>query len=545
MYKNANLKNSKFFFLSILIIGLIYGCASMRAPEGGPKDTTPPKVLKMEPKNLTTNFKAEKIEIEFDEYFNLQNEFKEFSISPELDKAPTLKKKKRTLEITFTDSLEKNTTYTLNFGNMIVDVNESNALKNFTYAFSTGPKLDSLSISGKVTNTLTGKPELDAVVFILPLNRDTLFGKKKPSIFTSTDSSGNYRLNNLKKDTYKIYAIKENAGGDKIYQQATDQVGFNRDSIVLDSNITDLNIGIFKEVATNFRILDRKFNADGSISMIFNQKLIKPELTILDAKAIDDTKITRFTKTNDSVKLWLKDLSFDSVRVAIKSNGEALDTLTFNRDKRDKYTRVLTFTDNTEQGTPINPYQPYQLLFNFPVDKADLTKIKFLEDSIPRTTFTIEKDSTDRLTYLLKYPWKKNKPYQITFGEGAFTEIFGSTNKEIKKILKTASGDDYGIFKLRVQVPEPNKSYVVEILNDKKVVIVSDVVTADRLLSYPNFKTGTFSVRVVYDTNKNGKWDTGSLKDKSQPEKIWYELKEFPIKPNWEVENNLSIPKEL
>ena len=118
------------FSLLILIATLIYGCAAMQTPQGGPRDTTPPKVLKMTPENLTTNFNAKKIVIEFDEYVKLNNEFKEFSISPELEKAPELKAKLKKLEITLPDTLEKNTTYTLNFGKSIVDLNEANELKN-------------------------------------------------------------------------------------------------------------------------------------------------------------------------------------------------------------------------------------------------------------------------------------------------------------------------------------------------------------------------------------------------------------------------------
>ena len=105
--------------------------------------------------------------------------------------------------------MEANTTYTLNFGKSIVDLNENNELKNFSYVFSTGPTLDSLSISGNLTNSLTGEAEIESTVFIIPLSRDSLFGKKRPAIFTLTDSSGNFKLNNLRKDTYKIYALKE------------------------------------------------------------------------------------------------------------------------------------------------------------------------------------------------------------------------------------------------------------------------------------------------------------------------------------------------
>lgn len=216
------------YFILILGISIFSGCGTPGQLTGGPKDTKPPKILKMEPKDLSTNFKAKKVVITFDEYFKLQNESKEFSVSPEMEKQPLLKVKKKSLEISFPDSLEKNTTYTLNFGKSIADINEGNIIKNLTYVFSTGPKLDSLSISGKITEALTGKPVLDAIVMIFPLNRDTLFGKKRPSIYTTTDSSGNYTLRNLRKGLYKAYTIKEQ-NGDKIYQQTSDEVGFIRD----------------------------------------------------------------------------------------------------------------------------------------------------------------------------------------------------------------------------------------------------------------------------------------------------------------------------
>ena len=150
--------------LMSILVSIIIGCASIQTPQGGPRDDKAPEIITMIPKNQTTNFNFKKIIIEFDEYFKIENEVKEFSISPELAVAPTLKVKQKRLEITFTDTLEKNTTYTLNFGKAIADINEGNAIKNLTYVFATGPNLDSLSIKGRVTNTKTGKPELDAIL---------------------------------------------------------------------------------------------------------------------------------------------------------------------------------------------------------------------------------------------------------------------------------------------------------------------------------------------------------------------------------------------
>ncbi|MBC7615906.1 MAG: Ig-like domain-containing protein [Pedobacter sp.] len=540
MSKNMSYPLKHYLKYILLISVCIYSCASMRSPEGGPVDKTPPKVLKMEPKDLTTNFNAKKIVITFDEYFNIQNEVKEFSISPEQERLPLLKKNQKKLEIVFQDSLEKNTTYTLNFGKAIADVNESNVLKNLTYAFSTGPLLDSLSISGRVINTLTGKPELDAVVFIIPLSRDSIFGKKKAPIYTLTDSSGLYTLRNLKKDTYKIYALKE-IGGDKIYQQRSDEIGFIKEPIVLTKNLDSINLGIFKELAQTFRVLDRKLNTDGSISMSFNQKLTKPQITILSNKAIDDSKILRFNKTNDSLRLWLADLSFDSVKIEIKSEGKPLDTVQFNREKKDTYTRTLQHTDNLESSL-LNPYRAYKLYFNFPIDKIDITKIKLTEDSIPRTTFSLTKDSVNFLAYNFNYPWRKKANYLITFDDGAITDIFGTKNKSIRKIFRLASADEYGTFVLKVEIPDTSKNYILELLNDKKVIISTEVITKNRSITYANYKVGSYYTRIIYDENKNGTWDTGSLALGTQPERTWNNPTEISNRANFLISLTFAIP---
>lgn len=542
MAKNSIFKNSRFFLTLFVLFSLIYGCASMQQPQGGPRDTTPPKVLKMEPKNLSTNFKAQKIVIQFDEYFKIQNEFKEVSISPELPTAPTLKRKNRSLEITFRDSLEKNTTYTINFGKAIADINESNVIKNFTYVFATGPKLDSLSIKGKVLNSTTGAPEIEALAFILPVERDTILGKTKPSIYTTTDSSGNFSLNNLRKGTYKIYALKEK-NGDKVYQQNTDEIGFIKDPVVLDKNIDNITLNVFKEDATNFRILDKRLNQDGSISFALNQKLSKPEVVILDPPALDVNKKVKFSKHNDSLKIWLKDLSFDSTKISIKDGGKLLQTSTITRGKKETYTRNLSATDNLENRV-LNPNKQLKLTFNFPIESVDPTKITFLEDSVLRTNFTLEKDSSDFLSYYVRYPWKVKKPYDIKFSAGAFTAIFNTKNKEFSKQFELGKKDDYGSLIVKIKTPEPNKSYIVEVVDGNKNVVNSLVITRDTTARFNNYKAGKYFVRITYDENKNGKWDTGNVKEGKQPERIWNEPKELSIRALWERNEEIIIPKE-
>jgi len=540
-----NLRNQYFNLKNLAVIFtllLFFGCASMQTPQGGPKDTTPPKVLSMTPKNQTRNFNAKKIVIEFDEYFNLKDEFKEFSISPDQEKAPELKKRGKRLEINLQDSLEKNTTYTLNFGKSVADVNEGNVVKNLSYVFSTGPEIDSLSVSGKVINSLSDEVEKDVTVFILPIERDTIFGKKRPSIYTTTDSAGTYKLNNLRKGTYKIYALKENSGGgDKIYQQISDEIGFIKEPIVIDKNLENIDLQTFKELAPEFRVLERKLNNDGSILITFNQQLKSPKITITEPAALDAAKQVFFNKTNDTTKIWLNDMSFDSVKVAVNDQGKLLQTLNFTRGKKDTYTRDVTINDNL-QGGKLNPYQQLSLTFPFPVTAADASKIILLEDSVKRTTFEVVKDSVDFLKYYIKYPWKNKKTYDLKLGAGAFTAIFNAKNKEINKRFTLESADAYTTLLLNVTVPDTSKRYVVQFLNEKKDIIKSFPVVKSSKITFSKYPAGKYMIRVIYDDNKNGIWDTGNVKEGFQPEKVWYLKALMDLKPNWEREDPLVIP---
>jgi len=543
MAKNSLLKIARSFFCIFSGISLIYGCASIGpGPQGGPKDKTPPKILSMLPKNLTRNFSAKKIVIQFDEYFKLVDQYKQFSISPDVEVLPTLKIKDKSLEITFADTLEKNTTYTLNFGKSISDVNEGNVVKNFSYVFSTGPSLDSLSISGNIKESQTGKPLIEGVAFVIPLSRDSIFGKKKASIYTLTDSSGNYRINNLRADTYRVYALKE-PSSDKIYQQSSDEIGFIKDPIVLKKDTQNVNMIIFKEDATVFRINDRRLNADGSISMNFNQRLKKPEITVIEPKDLDLKKFVKFNKTGDSVKVWLTDLSFDSTKISITDAGKLLQTVNFNRGKKDTYKRTVVATDNIETNL-INPNKPFTLTFGMPIATVDPSKITLMEDSVVKTDFTVVKDSANFLAYHLLYPWRANNIYEIKFGEGSFTGLFDTKNKEFTKKFQLAKKDDYGTLIVKIVVPEPDKQYLLEVTNEAKTIVNSLVVSKDTTVKFANYRAGRYFIRIIYDTNKNGIWDTGNVKLKLQPETIYNEPKELSIRANWDRNETINLPKE-
>jgi hypothetical protein len=208
----------KLLLLLLIILFLIQqivvlpGCATIIPPEGGPKDTLPPILRKADPRDSSLNFSDKTITLSFDEYVDADNAQQEMIVSPVPANIPTVSRKLNTVTIKLRDTLEANTTYSLNFGNTIKDVNEGNIMKNFTYTFSTGPYFDSLEFRGNVVLAETGDIDTTLTVMLHRTNIDSAVVKEKPRYIARIDGRGHFRFINLPPDTFYVYALKDEGG---------------------------------------------------------------------------------------------------------------------------------------------------------------------------------------------------------------------------------------------------------------------------------------------------------------------------------------------
>jgi len=160
------------------------------------------------------------------------------------------------------------------------------------------------------------------------------------------------------------------------------------------------------------------------------------------------------------------------------------------------------------------------------------------------TNFTLQKDTADSRLFTLLYRWKQNAGYTLLLNEDAFTDIYGDKNKRLSKRFDLDKPENYSLLTLNVTVPDTGKQYIVELLNEKKEVLRRDIVRKNTALLYKNYLTDKYGVRVVYDDNNNGKWDSGNVKLKLQPENIWVDPEIITLRPNWEQVTPVAIPKE-
>ena len=221
----------KYLFLSFGLIFtalLAQRCANAVAPTGGPQDTTPPKVVETVPENHSTNFIGKRIEITFDEYITLENANQNVMISPPLSEKPDIKLKNKTVVVKFKETLEPNTTYTINFGSAIKDLHEGNQFKDYVYSFSTGDHIDTLSIAGKVLNAEDKKPVDGVYVSLYAADRDNLDSlpiTTPPNYITKTDKEGNFNLAGLADKKYLIFALKD-ANANLYFDLPNEEVAF-------------------------------------------------------------------------------------------------------------------------------------------------------------------------------------------------------------------------------------------------------------------------------------------------------------------------------
>ena len=195
---------SKYIYIILFSLALLSSCANLGGgPQGGPRDTIPPVVEKESPINGTLNFEAKRIEIHFDEYIQLDDIQKNVLISPPQQRPPEVKAIGKTLSVVFAESLLDSTTYTIDFGSAICDYNEKTPLHGYVYSFSTGDKVDSLAISGRVYNAENLDPVPSVLVGIHSNHADSAMNTLPFARITRSDTEGYFTIHNIREGAYR------------------------------------------------------------------------------------------------------------------------------------------------------------------------------------------------------------------------------------------------------------------------------------------------------------------------------------------------------
>lgn len=544
------------YFISFIMFFAV-SCANIVAPTGGTKDSSPPKVTITNPENHRTGFSERSIAITFDEFIKLTDAYSQVVVSPYLKNQPDLKIRGKSLIIKFSDTLKENTTYSISFGNAISDITESNILKGYDFAFSTGKDFDSLEIKGAVINAYTLKPESGVYVMLYTNFSDSVPIKEKPLYISKTDDQGIFKLQNIKHQPYKIFALRD-ADADLLFGLPNEEVAF-ADTLVNprpnDTTMSDsvqkknaLKLTLFKELPTAQKMLKATSAGYGKAVFVFRLPVQNLAIKSLQPDSGNEQFLKEFSKNKDTLILWLKNYEKDSLILEFRDHNAEPDSAFIAvvkknadkaRGKGEEAAKIVKLSTNIS-SSGFDFYKTFNILASAPIEKNNFSKIFLVEEKDTVNPIFLFSDSIHRNMSLV-YKWKEDNLYKLTILPGAFTDIFGNPNDTLKQSFRTTKTENYSNIKIKFSAENSNCTYLVQLLNEKDNMLGEKSTELSADIEFNYVAPGSYKVRVICDANQNGQWDTGNYIKKLQPEKVFYYPALITVRANWDQQIEWNI----
>jgi len=585
----------KYFVIYFLFL-LFCSCAKIGSPTGGPADKIPPKILKSIPENGAINFKGDKIYLTFDEYIQLNKINENLIISPPLKNDIKTTIRHKTLIINLNNKLEDSVTYCLNFGSSIVDFREANPIENFEFVFSTGSKIDSFSITGKVLKAFDLEPP-DKNTYVLIYNNlnDTAPLKVRPLYVGRCDKNGDFKINYLKDGKYRIYALTDKNNNlkydlkDEYFAfvdtivEINDKIFKNNKIYLIDSTIIDsakvdslmkqqnfesiyttsINLKLFKEEERNQYILSK--NRPDSIKIVvnFNRSLFDDNFNfnLLDLKPSSDKwYLKEINKQKDTVTIWLIDstlFAHDTLMTIVKYSIldtsdnyiEKIDTINFiyygrKELKNKQIEKNFKIKLNTSlQGQGIKELdEDLYIISPFPIKRIDkelFTLQKFQDTIYKEIPIIADIDTLNKRIIRIKADLKPGEKYKLIAKEEAIKSFYNHYNDTLNILFECRKEDYYG--KLILNFDRNYKDVIIQLLNMKGKIVKEEKLGDRKKLIFNYLQPGQYKLKAYFDKNNNNKWDTGNYRKKIQPEEVIFYQGSIDIRSNWEIEINWQI----
>ena len=584
------IRNSFRLLYGMLLLTVIYSCANIGSPNGGPYDETPPKFVSSTPVPNQINYTGKKIEILFDELIQIEKPSENVIITPPQMELPVIRSAGKKAVIELKDTLKPNTTYTIDFTNSISDNNEKNVFENFSFAFSTGDIIDTLEVSGVLLNAENLEP-MPGITIGLHNNLEDSAFVKLPFVRTSrTNDKGQFTIRNITPGTYHIFALND-VNRDYKFDQPGEDIAFLDSVIVPSFELTTRQDTTWKDSLTIDTIRTvgyTRFFPDNIELRLFKEKferqyMVKPERpdekyftlrfnTKLDTVPVpvpinftpeDSTwYFVQQTEGGTAVNYWLADSTVwkqDTLLVQVSyPKSDSLNILRPQTDtvqlvlrrrpaekkkkkKKDEPDPIVFLGMQVDAPSSMDLFDTISVTFNEPV--LDINKeMFFLDQKIDTVWNTVDfdffPDSTNSLNYFIRRPWKYGEEYRIEVDSAAIHSLYGKWNDFFTGEFKIKKEDEYGYLYLNINGVDTTA--FVELLSSGDAPVRKAKVKDGGVL-FMDLKPDKYYARIVIDTNSNGVWDTGNYIEKRQPEEVYYSPKMYEIMQNWQVEETWNV----
>lgn len=551
-----------FLFLSLLLAG----CAKIVTPVGGPKDTTPPKIVKESPANHSTMFNHKNIKITFDEFVVLNNPSQTVIVSPPLGQTPELSISGKSVIIRMPDSLKSNTTYSIALSETIKDFTEGNPLPIYTYDFSTGSYIDSFMLSGTMKDALSLNAVKNIYVFLYDQDIDSLPTSVRPTYLTKTNGEGKFIFSNVRPGSYKIFALND-INNNLIYDLPNESIAFlpspvetwskpvtdtleeskksERDQQTSDDK-QEVKLALFTERDSN-QVLSKYINTTENLYVF----PYKTDFSSFSARFLNGQELSYFqiiSDSQDSIYWYLKEPITDTSWYEFTIDGHHIDTVKITPFKKNakglgrrkaKEKIALSVSLSNKE----NIYQPLTLNFSYPVKPGqfDITIYKLLKSGNDTIVKTVQIPDSFVRSIPIDYHFEEKLPYSVFIRDSVIWGYNGLTNDTIQARFTTKTEKDYGNLLINYSIADPSCQYIVFLQNNKGNTIQQNILSTNQSITYAHLDPGSYKVKVIKDRNNNGRWDTGNYKEKFQPEEIFFFDKPINIRGYWDIEEDFEL----
>ena len=556
------MKNFVKYIAIFAVLLMLCRCANVVTPSGGPKDDKAPVVLDASPANNSTNFKGKTIHLNFDEFVTLNNPSNNVLISPPMDKKPTFRTSGKSVIIRFEEPLKPNTTYSINFGDAIKDLHEGNAMSGYNFNFSTGDKIDSLSLKGKVISASSLSAVENMVVGLYCDDNDTLTLDSlpyfvKPNYITTTNKNGEFQFSGLADKDYLIFALKD-SNANLIYDQPNEEIAFYSElvrpyfiekQIVKDTINPNYELFSFVQEDSIQKLFKKELVENGLMRFVFRYPADNVSITPLE-ELPDTFEIMPVYSTRKDTVLWHFTPNKDSLWISINDGVNISDTIHYSLKPRESVTpkrkrkqeetpqiKRLSVRNNLKGGK-LKPYQPLILSFNEPLTKLnehDTTLFVVDKDTIINDLHFVKVDEYG-FKYQLDKQLEPEKNYKILVPDSTFFGFRGYTNDTIQLSFGVQEESAFGNVYLTVEMPGDLPQVIIELLTEQGKVIERHILTQSGEIAFEYLDPGKYKLKAILDQDANGEWSPGNFTKRLQPEKIVFYNGTLEVRANWDID---------
>uniref|UniRef100_UPI004047757B Ig-like domain-containing protein n=2 Tax=Algoriphagus sp. TaxID=1872435 RepID=UPI004047757B len=543
------MKQLIYLFLLFLSGLAAFSCAKQSSPMGGPRDEDPPLLIESLPKDQSVNTKPERIVLTFDEFVGLDNPGKGVVITPKVNKdLVEFTALKNSITVLLKQDLEDSTTYVLDFQKSVVDISERNPAENLRLVFSTGSQIDSLNISGQLRFPFSESKEdyKNVLVGIYPLNDSTDVFSAPPYYLAQVDTLGKFSLKNLKSGHYRAYAWKDVNGNLKA-DYKSEEYDFLPDTISLTPETTDsLFFNLTKADLTPIKIL-RSSNFGKNFDIILNRN---PLLNEVENDLLG--KDLFYVQGEKRLRFFPKKPILDSIPIKISlqdSVGFSSDSLIWAKFP-DSGRKPEKLDIQINSGKSFYQDLDIQLTFNKPVNQINLDSLQLKIDSlfipIQKHMLSFVDSSKRDVLHIKAFLADSLQTELVTLiaPDSTFQDIEGEYNEKkveanYRKLVRKNLADG-----ISGEVIGTEGSLIIQLINGKKEITYQQVLDTKTKFSFSLLDPGTYTLRVIEDSNGNGIWDPSNYMQRKLAERVFYykgenQTRDLIIRGGWTIEDLL------